>query len=318
MRNGIRIGLVAASLVLGVALPQAQAQEFPSKPVTLILGYGAGGMTDTSSRIIANKLEEVLGVRVTVENKPGAGGTLAIETASQRPADGYTVVSMLSDSNFTASYQNRPIDLENWAIVGGYMPQQRVLFASPSAPFDTLQEFVDYAKENTVTFADGGAFWAARVVEAFAKQHGLNLRMVPFNSGAEGSAAILGGHVALAETGVGTSAWQAARNGELKIVATLTPGGLAEFGYPDVPVITEVGADYLVDLVYGYAVRGETPAQSLETLRAALKQTIEDPKVQEKLTKLDLTPEWITPESYVKTLEDVTAHAGSLREYLAK
>lgn len=311
------LGLTALSVAGALSASGVNAQDFPSEPVTMLVGYGAGGMTDTSSRIMSEKLEEVLGTKIIVENKPGAGGTLAIATAADEPADGYTMVSFLTDSAFTGVYQDRPIDLDDWAVIGGYMPQERVLFARKDAPFATFEEFVEYAKETPVTFADGGSFWSSRVMEAFAKKHDLKLRMVPFRSGAEGSAAILGGHVTLAETGVGTSAWHSAREGGLEILATLTPGGLEQFGYPDVPTLDTLGADYVVRMFYGYAARADTPDDRLEVLRDAFKQAVQSPEVQEKLKKIDLTPEWIEPGRYREILESVTSDGKELKAYLA-
>ena len=127
----------------------------------------------------------------------------------------------------------------------------------------------------------------------------------------------MGGHVTLAETGVGTSAWHAARDGGLKILATLTPGGLAQFGYPDVPSLDQLGADYVARVFYGYGVRADTPADRLETLRAAFKEAVESPTVQEKLTALDLTPQWIEPAEYEEILKGVAADAEALKAYLA-
>ncbi|HET6521386.1 MAG TPA: tripartite tricarboxylate transporter substrate-binding protein [Geminicoccaceae bacterium] len=177
-------------------------------------------MTDVSARIIGEKLERILGAKVLVENKPGAGGTLAIGATREMPADGHAIVSFAAESPFTSTYQDRPVDLDEWAMLGGHMPRERVLFPRQDAPFGTMDELIAYAKENPVTFADGGSFWSSRVMEAFARKHGLTIRLVPFRSGAEGSAAILGGHVTLAETGVGTAAWHSAREGGLKILAT--------------------------------------------------------------------------------------------------
>ena len=318
-RRSVLMG--AASLLLlaaavAVAPRAAGAQDFPSKPITLLVGFGAGGMTDVSSRIIGEKLEQILGVRVLVENKPGAGGMLAVGAAAEMPADGHTIVSFAAESPFTSTYQGRPVNLDDWAMVGGYMPQERVLFARQDAPFGTMEELIEYAKGNPVTFADGGSFWSSRVMEAFAKKHELTVRLVPFRSGAEGSAAILGGHVTLAETGVGTSAWHSAREGGLKILATLTPGGLGQFGYPDVPTLDRFGADYLVRTEYGYAVRGDTPPEIVAKLSDALRQAIEDPEVHARLTEIDLTPEWTPPEEYKEMLRGITGDAEELSVYL--
>lgn len=311
-------GLLGLGLAAGAATGAHAQDAYPSEPITVLVGFGAGGMTDVSSRIIAEKLEANLGVRVLVENRPGAGGLLALDEALELPADGYTFVSFLSDGPFTSVFQDRPVDLDDWAILGGFMPQERVLFARTDAPFETVEELVAYAKDTPVTFADGGAFWSARVMEAFAKKNELNIRLVPFRSGAEGSAAILGGHVTLAETGVGTSAWQAGRSDGLKIMATLTPGGLDAFDMPDVPTFEELGADYVVKLQYGYAMRGDTPPERVEALAAALQAVVEDPEVQARLRELDLTPRWMPGDAYQELMVGVMGDAAELKAYLAE
>jgi tripartite-type tricarboxylate transporter receptor subunit TctC len=284
----------------------------------MVVGFGAGGMTDVTSRILANKLEKILGVTVIVENKGGAGGTLAIKSVGQMEADGSTMVSFLTDGPFTAAYQDRPIDLNDWAVIGGYMPQERVLFAGKSAPFNTAQEMIEYAKKNHITMSDGGSFWSARVMEAFAKKHNLQVAVVAQRSGQAGSNEVMGGHVTMAETGTGTPAWSAAKNGDLKIIATLTPGGLASFGLPNIPTFEKLGADFLPRMFYGYAVRAATPPDRVAKLRAAFKQAVEDPDVRAQMTKLDLTPMWIDPETYAQTLRRVADDGVKLREYLKK
>lgn len=118
MRRALGVVGGVAGLLSGLwFVPELAA--FPDKPVTMVVGFGAGGMTDVSSRLMAQKLEKTLGVNVVVENKPGAGGVLAINSVGQMPADGYTIVSMLTDGPFTSTYQGKPIDFSKWAIVGG-------------------------------------------------------------------------------------------------------------------------------------------------------------------------------------------------------
>jgi tripartite-type tricarboxylate transporter receptor subunit TctC len=296
----------------------ASAQSFPDGRVTMVVGFGAGGMTDVTSRILANKLEKLLSATVIVENRAGAGGTVAISSVAKMPGDGHTLVSILTDAPFTAAYQGRPIDLADWAIIGGYMPQERVLFAAKSAPFATAQEMMAYAKTNPITMSDGGSFWSARVMEAFAKKHGLQVAVVAQRSGQAASNEVLGGHVTMAETGTGTPAWAAAKGGELKILATLTPGGLAQFGMPAIPTFEKLGADFVPRMFYGYAVRAATPADRVQKLRAAFKTAVEDAQVREQMTRIDLTPVWIDPATYEATLKRVVADAEKLREYLKK
>ena len=177
----------------------------------IVVGFGAGGMTDVTSRMLGRHMEKALGVTVIIENKPGVGGTLAINSAGQLPADGHTLVSFPAEVPFTNAYHGKPFNLDEWAVLGGYMPQERVVFAVKIAPFSTFQEMVEYAKKSPVTFGDAGSFWSARVIEAYAKKHGLQIAVVSHRSGQEASMAIMGGHVMAAETGTGTPAWATAR-----------------------------------------------------------------------------------------------------------
>jgi tripartite-type tricarboxylate transporter receptor subunit TctC len=126
--------------------------------------------------MLGRHMEKALGVPVVIENKPGAGGTLAINSVGQMPADGYTMMSILADGPFTSAYRGKPINLDDWAIIGGYMPQERVVFAARNAPFNTFQEMVEYSP---VAFGDGASFWSARVVEVYAKKHKLEITFTP-------------------------------------------------------------------------------------------------------------------------------------------
>ena len=310
--------IFAAAFAAVTAVQHAHAQQFPEGRITMVVGFGAGGMTDVTSRILAQKLEKLLNTTVIIENRVGAGGTLAINAVRQMSADGYTMVSLLSDGPFTAAYQGKPINLADWAIIGGYMPQERVLFAAKAAPFQTVQEMMVYAKTNPITMSDGGSFWSARVMEAFAKKHGLQIAVVAQRSGQAASTEVLGGHVTMAETGTGTPAWSAAKSGDLKILATLTPGGLAAFGFPDVPTFDKLGADYVPLQFYGYAVRAGTPEDRISKLRAAFKQAVDDPEAQAQMKRIDLTPGWIEPKVYEETLRKVAEDGDKMREYLKK
>jgi tripartite-type tricarboxylate transporter receptor subunit TctC len=317
-RFSLAAGFAVAAISAAVTASPVQA-AFPDKPITILVGYGAGGMTDVSTRILAEKLEKILGVDIIVENKPGAGGTIAWAELLKRPSDGYTFVSFGSSAYVTAVMLERDIKLDDFAPIGSFMKQQRVLFARKDMPFKTLEEMVDYAKKTPVTFADGGAYWAARVVEAMSKQFDLKMRLVPFRSGSEGSAAILGGHVATAETGVGTGAWLGAtKENKLNILATLSPGNLDEVGQPGIKSISDIGAKYLAQLYYGYAAKAGTPADRVKVLADAVEKALSDPDAVKKFQSRDLIPEWIPGDSYMKTLNGFTTEAKELKVYLGK
>lgn len=317
--RGLRIAAAVIGLLAAVGLFTPASAAFPDKPITILVGYGPGGMTDVSSRVLAETLKKELGVDVIIENKPGAGGTLAWQALLKQPADGYTLVSFGSSAYVTSILLNRKVDLKHFDVLGSYMPQQRVLFARKNLPFKTLDGLVKYAKKTPVTFAGGGSYWAERVVQAMGKQFHLKLRIVPFRSGAAGSAAILGGHVDIAETGVGTSAWLAAtQQGKLNILAVLSPGNLDAVGRPGVKSIADIGAKHLIQMYYGYAVRAGTPAKREKILSAALKKAVEAPKTKKMFSARDLIPAWIPGPKYEKLLSGLTTKAKDLKTYLGK
>src|SRR6056297_437421 len=303
--------------VLGLAAPTPAQAEFPERPITILVAYGPGGMTDVTTRILSQKLEEILGVDILVENRPGAGGTLAWGTLLEQPADGYTVVSFGTSEYVTTIMLEREYTIDDFTVLGSYMPQQRVLFARPEMPFSDIDGLIEYARDNPVTFADGGLYWASRVMEAFAKQNDLQVRLVPFRSGAEGSAAILGGHVSIAETGVGTGAWLGAtREGSLNIIGVFSPGGLDDVGQPGHESISAADAEFLTDVYYGYAMKAGTDPEIIATLSTAFEEALADPDVRASFRERDLIPQWVPPEEYAEIMQSLESEAEALKAYL--
>src|SRR5262245_3690010 len=160
------IGLAAA-----LHCATAAAQSFPEGRITMVVGFGAGGMTDVTSRILAGKLEKLLGTTIVVENRAGAGGTLAIKSVSQMAADGHTLVSFLTDGPFTAAYQDRPIDLADWPIIGGCKAQGRGLVAAKGGPSSSSRERVADGANTTTAPLESGSVARGHGERAGAKQH---------------------------------------------------------------------------------------------------------------------------------------------------
>lgn len=307
------IALLALATLL---FPSALAQDgFPSKPITVVIPYGAGGMTDLSNRILATALEQRLGGRVDVVNRPGAGGYLGFSEA-MRENDGHTIVAVTTDIFANTVLLDRDFTMDGVALLGSYMPQERVLFGHPSAPFSDFEGLIEHAAENRVRFADGGALWAGNVVKAMAKEDGVNIVHIPFESGAEGSAALLGGHVEIGETGVGTPAWQAAKNGELNMLAVITDGDLSAFGFDDVPNLEDLGYDHVVRMYYGWAVSPDVPEEIRARLEAAMEDVVTDPEVVAKLEAVDLTPRFMASDEYAEIVDRVLGEAADLQGFI--
>lgn len=294
------------------------AAEFPSKPITLVVGFGPGGMTDVVGRILAFKMEEFLKQRIIVENKPGAGGYIALKSVLESPADGYTFVSYSTSTAASTILLDKPIPIETIGLLGSSMAQERVMFAKKGAPFKTFQGFVEYAKKNPVSFAGGGSLWTDQVVEAMAKELNLKVNFVPFRSGAEGSAAILGGHVMTAETGVGPPAWHAGIKGDLVILAVLSDGHIRDFGFPGVKNLKELGVSYFSRQKYGFALPAKVPAERREKLEKALKYAVEHPEAAKKIRDLDLVAEFLPAKEYHGIIQSTLKEAAELRSFLKK
>lgn len=311
--------LAASLATVGLLLSPAVAQgDFPSEPLTLVIPYGAGGMTDVSGRILANALGAELGERVDVVNSPGAGGFLGLTEALRADPDGHTIVAVTTDIFANTVLLDRDFDMSDVALIGSFMPQQRPLYAHPDAPWDDFEGFLEYARENDVSFADGGALWAGNVVKAMAKEEGLRITHIPFESGAAGSAALLGGHVDIGETGVGTAAWQAAKEGELDFLVLLTDGDLEAFGFPDVQNVEQRGFDHVVRMYYGLAVSSEVSEEIRQRLEEALENLLADENVARRLQDLDLTPEFLPASEFQAIVDSVLEEAVELEAFLAE
>ena len=177
-----RIASVLVALVMAAAMcvPAAAADNYPGKPITVIVPWGAGGMSDVTGRMLFERMKEILGEPLVVVNRGGAGGVVGINSIVNAKPDGYTLGSGCIPLGLTAPYflDADPVDLDKLSYIGSYTPQERVLFATPDQPFDTLEEFIAYAKANPgkLSVGSGGAQWALEVIKAIDKDEGLDLK----------------------------------------------------------------------------------------------------------------------------------------------
>jgi tripartite-type tricarboxylate transporter receptor subunit TctC len=144
------IFLFSFSLILSLMGPVLAADNYPSKPITFVVPWGAGGMTDVSGRLLADKFKKELGQPIVVINKPGASGVVGLKYGLKQKADGYTVVVGPMTLALTTPYfqGSQPFNVDDISYVGSYMPQERVLFTTPDKPYKTFAQFIDYAKKN--------------------------------------------------------------------------------------------------------------------------------------------------------------------------
>ncbi len=309
--------LLTVVLVCSFAGLATAAEKYPNKPVTFIVPWGAGGMTDVSARLMAEKFKVELGEPVLVVNKPGATGILGLKYALTQKADGYSViVGPMTEALASPYFQGtEPFNPQALIFVAAYMPQQRVLFTTPDKPYKNFQEFIDYAKRNPgqISAGSGGSQWALEIVKSIAVKDNLKLKYVMFKSGGEASTAILGKHVDICETGTGTPAFQSAREGKLIMLVNLGPDNVPYF--PNVKSVKQLGYPFTSVNEYGLSLPAGTPEPIRKRLEDTLQKVLKDPEVKDKMDTMGLTPRFIDGKGYEQIVIDAVKSVPELIKY---
>jgi len=284
--------LVCATLVALVALmgtTPANAQEFPARPLRLIVPQPPGGGFDLVGRVVASKLSELLGQQVIVENKTGAGTLVGTEAAAKAPADGYTLV-VGGFSNIAANvglYKQLPYDpVTDFVSVGMVVSYGYALVGRKDLPFRTLRELISYARQNPgkLSYASGGVGTGQHIAgAALAQATGTSLLHVPYRGAQAAYQDLLSGRVDLFFDNAGT-AKQYVDTSQVKAYAVST---LERFpGLPALPTVNETGVGKVqVEAWFGIFTRAGTPAQALARLRTEVNKLSQSPDVLGRFEK---------------------------------
>jgi tripartite-type tricarboxylate transporter receptor subunit TctC len=301
--------LGAALGALAIGIGAASAQDYPTRPITMVIPFAAGGPTDTVGRLLAEAMGRELGQQVLVENVTGAGGTVGAARVASSAPDGYTLLLYHIGMATTATlYRNLPYDPRTaFSYIGLATEVPMTIIARPDFPANTLQELIDYVKANTatVTYANAGIGAASHLCGMlFMDAIDTQITTVPYQGTGPAMTDLLGGQVDFMcdQTTNTTSQIQA---GAVKAYATTSPERLDAL--PDLPTATEGGLPALTFGVWHglYAAAG-TPEAIVTELSDALKVALEDPTVIERFAALATTPsaqEDATPAALEAKLE---------------
>lgn len=229
---------IAAAMAVLTTFPAVSKAEFPDKPVNLVVAYGAGGGVDTISRAAVDALSSSLGQPVVVQNRPGAGGGLAVVALKSEKADGYTVVATTSTSlTFDPHAKDVGYTVDDFEYIAAFGVFPEALVALPGRGWKTFADTVAEAKKGKVlTYASTTSIDKV-VIAAIAKNEGITIKPVPTKGGAEAVAQALGGHVDFAYS---SGAYYAqAKAGQLSVLAGL--GDSRIVGFKDAPTLKELG-----------------------------------------------------------------------------
>ncbi len=284
-RRGLAAYAAAATFAaLSLLAGAAAAQDYPAKPITMLVGYAPGGQTDLVGRGVARVLSDQLGVPVNVVNKPGAGGALAASELQKAEPDGYTMLvhsdHIVTADPFTTSRINfKPDDFEYAGKVTAF---QQGLAAPKDAPYDTLAEFVDWARENPGAVYGSLSPLSKMYMDEIARKNGLKVNMLPLKSGADVVTVLLGKQASVALSGGIHYRYP----DEIKtIVATTT---FRHASAPDVETIDEAGYPLGMDARTTLFLPKGTPRAILEKVSKALKAAETDEEFEAIVAAADI------------------------------
>ena len=278
------LGAAAGAALLSSGLtPPASAQAFPNKPITLIVPFPAGGVTDVQFRALAQIATKELGQPIVVSNRPGATGSLGpAQMAQTSPPDGYTL-SVVSSAQFRMPHVSKVTwdPLRDFTWILGVTAYSFGVAVRTDAPWKTFADLVADAKANPgkLMMGTSGRGNVGHVtMERVSRITGMQMTLVPFKGAAEFMAALVGGHIdVVPDGGWGTMA----RAGRVRLLAMMTPNRLPS--WPDVPTLKELGYDVSVlPMLLIAGPRGMDPAV-VKTLHDALRKSMYDPAFQKVL-----------------------------------
>ena len=282
--------LVAVTAVLGTALGPATAQEpgYPSRPVRIIVAFPVGGLLDTVSRIVGDKLTTVLGQQFIIESRPGAGGTFATAAVARAEPDGYTLM-MINDNHAVnpSVFKNIPYDsVKDFAPIGFVGSAPMALSANARLPVRTVQDLIELARQQPgkISYASVGIGSASHLAgELFAAKAGVRMLHVPFRGGAPAINDLVAGHV-------DTMFVTAVVGGQHMKTGALTPLALAASArfetLPEVPTMAEAGYPLEAAYWFGLAAPAGTPPAVLARLESALTQVLAMPDLRKRMTEM--------------------------------
>ena len=282
--NGVRRAM-AAWLLGGAALLAGTAHAFPDRPVRLVVGFPPGA-SDLSARIVAQKMSEIWGQPVVVENRPGAAGNIAASQVATAKPDGYTILLAVNSYTInTTVYRNLKWDLlRDFTAIGRYAKSPMVVVVNNELPAKNVDELVAYAKSKPgmLNYGSAGTGTAPHLAgEIFADRTGVKMVHVPYKGSAPSVTALMANEVQVA-FGAMSAFDGAVRGGRVRPLAVTTGQRFSQL--PEVPTVAESGiADFDLDIWYGLLAPAGTPADVVKALSDALESAVADPAVSKKL-----------------------------------
>ncbi|MDQ2963143.1 MAG: tripartite tricarboxylate transporter substrate binding protein [Pseudomonadota bacterium] len=293
--------LFAVTVLVAFCPPAARAQDYPSRPVRVVVPFSPGGAVDGPMRVIAQELSKRLGTQVIVDNKPGAGATIGTEVVAKAPPDGYTLLLASQTNAISATlYPKLSFDpIEDFAPISLIGREPGVLVVYPSLPVKTFQEFVAYVKERPgrIDYASSGNGSGQHLfVALLASMTGMKMNHVPYRGSGQATADLLGGQVQMSIPGTAGMVGHI-KVGKLRALAVT--GAKRSPQLPDVPTVMESGvAGYEAYVWMGLLAPKGTPAPIVDKLFRELTQVLATSEVKTYMASAGIEIVGSTPAEF--------------------
>ncbi len=294
---------ILAAGAVGIFACQSQAQNYPARPVRMIVPFSPGGAADVPGRMLMQKLSEALGQQVLVDNRPGAGGTIGADLAAKAPADGYTFLMISNTHVISASlYQKLPYDpLNDFAPVLQFGDAPNVLVVHPSLPVKSVRELVALAKARpgSIDYASSGNGSSQHLFAAlFTSLAGVKLTHIPYKGSAQATTDLVSGQVTVSFPGI-AGMLPHINNGRLRALAVTSVRRSPQL--PDVPSIAEAGVkDYEASLWLGILAPAALPKEINARINSEVSKVLKQPGLQASFRTVGTEIIYRAPENFGK------------------
>lgn len=291
---------ILIGLAVAVAAPAARAQEYPTKPIRIIVSYAPGGGTDVIARVLARKLNEAWGQAVIVENRPGAGGNIGTETVAKAAPDGYTL-SLVPSSHAIAPlfYARLPFDVfKDFTFITLVASGPNIVVVNPSVPVKSIAELVSLAKEKPgeLAFASAGVGSSTHLAgEYFNGVAGINALHVPYKGSSQAEADVISGRVSYMVDSI-PSALPKVQAGQVRALATTGKRRFAAL--PNVPTVLEAGIPYESTSWWGVIGPANLPSTIVDKVGAEITRIMRQDDVKEFIAGQGAEPTTSTPQEF--------------------
>jgi len=303
----LRDVLRAAALIAALGAAAASAQDYPARPITLVVPFPPGGSTTIVARIVADKMSEALGQSIVIDNRGGAGGTVGSRAVAKSSADGYTILLGYTGTLAIGPtlYGNAGYDPRtDFAPIGRIGTAPNTLVVHPSLPVHSVAELIAYAKANPgkLNYGSAGIGTVSHVCgEYFATAAGVKITHIPYKGTGPAIIDLLGGHIPVAFAPV-PATHENARTGKLRMLAVTS--AVRSTLLPDVPTIAEAALPgFEAVLRYGLVAPPGTPRAVIDKLNAALNSALTNEEVRARLAIDGAEPLPSTPAQYADDID---------------